>query len=190
MEQEIGAMDLVLTQYANDFFLYHIESTRIGETDNFDYNSNNESEDYFYEIWIANGKLYWQKVRSHLEVEDKNGVKTAISSEWIPLTGENASGSVDIERDSNDIVGRIKIEDGQYIIINKLPQFGKTAIVPALVDNFEIGEKINDEYREGYLDAVLNLARESIRSDGETLILWPDVVDLLKDPDTISKIWP
>ena len=174
LAQEIRDIDLIFVQYAESFTFYHSKDQR-----NFDYSPKTDQSDYFYKVLVKDGKLNWERVQPYLEVDNERGLKVAKKTEWLKHSTK-ISGQSDME---NFKPGEaIEIETGRTIILSQTPQEGDEFIVPVLFTQMEAE----------FTDNVRKKAADQIRSDGELLIVWPDLVDVAipwqKDAEVHAKV--
>ncbi|HEC91984.1 MAG TPA: pyruvate kinase, partial [Candidatus Atribacteria bacterium] len=165
--QECRDMDLILVQYSENFNLYHPKNVeKVNKITKDDDHSPATDDDYFYAIWIKEGKLYWQAVIPQITIGKIKGktIFGAVESNWQIL--EEHAGCVDLKywRSNQPLA----LEQGRSIILEYLPQEGIKAIVPALVDKFE----------QRFIERVEEMAKDQIMSDGELILLWPYILEV------------
>jgi hypothetical protein len=167
-EQEIRDIDGALVEWANSFYLSRYSKVETAPGSKIYISTPKSDEDYFYKVWSDGEFLHWQKITPILTIEDKNGVNVVTNSEWKVLGGGVK------ELSSWEEGQLLEIEQGRWIAINngidQLLSEEHKAIVPALVG------ALKDDYLKKVIDDIVS----SIRSDGETMVLWPDVLDIAK----------
>jgi hypothetical protein len=177
--QEIKDIDGALVQWARQFNLCDIEEKKDKDKEIWHYyvEDKKQRENYFYKIWVEDGRLKWQKMVPEMTVERIKGVNTVTKSKWVKIDGSRI-----YEREiPSKVYHEGKIQEGRYlykfkiepertIIMDKLPEEGNYAIVPALRSDLE----------DDYLIKIVNKIISSLVSDGETMVLWPDVLDVAK----------
>jgi hypothetical protein len=187
LESEIRDMDLIMLQYATDFEFYHGRNTRPSRHEIPNYNPANPDEDCFYSLKIKDGKIHWQAIAPDLKLKKLgSGRVIALETSWIKIKGRE--GVVDLSQPGKDEVYEVEIETKRSVAFRGIPEEGMVFIAPALVKSYE----------KGYIDGITNKLSDQIRSDGELILFWPDILEAAKKinqtdqaimpPSDISKI--
>ena len=161
LQAQINTMALNIVQYAHIFHLYHAKN--FGKDD---YGPRNLEEDYFYSIRVKGTTLTWQAVVPELVVSEQRGIPRCIGSQWSRLEGKRGTMSLEDWK----IREPLQVEDNRWIVLEEFPQEGYGAIVPAVADSFA----------EKYIESIQKKAGDQIASDGELIMLWPEVLETLK----------
>lgn len=174
--QEVKDIDGALVQWAREFKLIEIGEQKL-EANKFRYfiPEKKRDENYFYKIWIEDDKLKYKKIVPDMIVERIKGIRIVKESEWKEIDSiiYSIKKPSKIMQEESLLQARkklykIEIEEGKVIIMDQLPQEGKYLIVPAL----------SIELEDDYIKKVIDRIASSMISDGETLILWADVLSI------------
>ena len=175
LNKEINAMSLILVQFANSFYLYHAIQIKENYKDN--YGPVNPAVDYFYLIRRKGDRLYWQGVIPDFKIVEDRKIVSCVSSRWNNIPGKTGNVGLGGWTVKHPFI----IEDGRWIILHKMLAEGEEAVVPASVDMFV------DEYLYTAPGSIEKMASEQIRSDGELIAMWPDIVETLRDWEDVGK---
>jgi phosphomannomutase len=163
--QEARDMDLVLLQYTADFFAYKPKDRIPGKLRLEDDYSPKTEGDYFYLIERRANRLHWKKVVPQMELAKPEYRILATKSRWISIEGE---GNIGLSGWKSGIP--LEIEPQREIVLKRLPEEGKQAVVPAIRRDLEA------EFLKGTKQKV----GDQIIKDGEAILIWPDVVKYAK----------
>ncbi|MFA4992053.1 MAG: hypothetical protein WC569_05700 [Candidatus Omnitrophota bacterium] len=171
LEQQIRDMDLIMLQYADDFSLYRIKDRKGAKDRKADYGPKDPQNDYFYRVRKEGGKLYWQAVYPDINVEKIRGLTytsdVATESGWRDAPDKN--GVMDLAGWRSGQA--LEIEPGRRIIFKDLPQDNQEAIAAG----------ISDILGQEFIDKVARKASNQVMHDGETILLWPYILQDAKN---------
>ena len=166
--QEIRDMDLTLVQYAENFNMYHPARTKqINKNNEGDDHGPADKHDYFYAIKVEGGVIKWRKVVPKIKVELIEGktIIGAVESLWKVIKGEGA-----IKVSWWRPVEPLKLEEGRSLVMEALPEEGVEIIVAA----------IDERFTEELMERVRHEVQDQIMSDGELILLWPNVLGVVR----------
>ncbi|HII30343.1 TPA: glycosyltransferase [Candidatus Woesearchaeota archaeon] len=168
MLREVYDMDLILVRYADNFWLYKARNIENRErTNEDDDHSPLTDADYFYRIIREGNTLHWKKVKPLIRLGEREDVTNPapIQSSWNAF-GKGGIIEINPWQQNKELV----FEAGRRVVLETLPREGVAIIVPSLVDGYE----------SNYLNEVEELLHSQIKQDGETIYIWPDIVDAAK----------
>ncbi|TAN58983.1 methyltransferase domain-containing protein, partial [bacterium] len=166
LAQQIRDIDLILIQYADDFYLYRVSNRAKN-----DYTPQEGS--YMYKITAQEDKIVWQAVQAELTVGPVRGILKCQQSSWNIADGRQGL----IDRVLWEAGKPLEVEPGKVMIIRQLPEAGEEMIVPA----------IPQELEGDYIRAIVKKAAGQIKSDGETILIWPELLQAAKNWREVHK---
>ncbi|MCJ7507245.1 MAG: hypothetical protein MUO85_00770 [candidate division Zixibacteria bacterium] len=169
LQREINDMDLIMVRYAEQFHFYKAKNIpdkeRTNKEDN--YSPLDVEKDYFYKVSRKGKTMIWEKITPIIHLGNREDVSdpVAIISKWISISQPH---SISIKGWHEGDV--LVLEKGRKIILEKLPSEGQEIILSCLVE----------EYESAYLQEIEDLLFAQITQDGETIYLWPDLMEIGK----------
>ncbi|MGA2775905.1 MAG: hypothetical protein ABSE81_07620, partial [Candidatus Omnitrophota bacterium] len=158
--QEIRDMDLIQVHFSHSFHLYRFKKEKdSAKPQHFFYRA--ETGNYLYALEIRGDKLHWQAVEADFYVSETGGATKAIATNWKKLENEDEVSIAGFKAG----VG-FAIEPGRKVYLSELPQAGEQLVVPAVSESMEAN----------YLKEIETKAGDQIKSDGELIYLWPDLL--------------
>ncbi len=171
LTREINDMSLILIRYADQFAFYHAKHIPNKERTNLDddYSPADPPKDYFYQITRKDDALTWTKVIPNMQLGQREDVSNPviIKGQWID---KGRSGSCPVAKALEEKqVGyqAFELEPGRKIILETLPGKDEAIIVPAIVE----------ENEAQYLHDIEDQLFEQIKQDGESIYIWPELVN-------------
>ena len=160
LDQQIRDMDLIQVHFTNSFHLYRFKKEADPtKAKHVFYRA--EAGNYLYEIRVEGDRIYWDQVEADFYVSEVGGISSALTTSW-KKTGVHDSVLL-----STWESGRwLELETGRQVYITELPKAGEVMIAPAVAESMEAA----------YLKEIETKAGDQIKSDGELIYLWPDLL--------------
>ncbi len=171
LRREICDLDLILIRYADQFRFYRAKRIpnreRTDQTD--DYSPKTTAKDYFYRVVLNGDQLSWCRVTPSMQLGTREDVTNPVivDGQWVH-SGEQHSLTVDRQSRRNESDPYLfELEPERHIALEALPRDSMPIIVPA----------IPWENESEYLQEIETLLFTQIKQDGQSIYLWPDLVE-------------